>query len=134
MAALYTISTCRLDLPTGASYLCHAGRGVGLNNPNAIKLVAIGPLPPGGYTCGPWQDGSAYGANFARLGPFVTRLTPDADNRMYGRNDFCCHGGNGSNPPTDSEGCIVTGPAAREAWAAYQAATGDLRLEVVADA
>ena len=101
----------------GETIPAHAGRGLGLNNPAAQDQVAVGPLPQGGYTLGPWQDGAAYGPAFAHLGPFVCRLYPDPDNEMFGRDDFCIHGGNGSNPPTDSEGCIVVGPTVRHAIA-----------------
>ena len=103
----YAIKDHALTMPDGTQYQCHSGISYGLNNPDAIQDVGIGPLPPGVYTLGPWQDGRDYGASWARLGPLISRLSPDPSNEMYGRDDFAMHGGNGSEPPSDSHGCIV---------------------------
>ena len=103
----YAIKDHVWTMPDGTQYSGHAGHGYGLNNPDAIQEVGVGPLPPGLYNLGPWQDGSLYGPSWARLGPLISRLYPDAGNEMYGRNDFAIHGGNGSNPPTDSDGCVI---------------------------
>jgi len=115
-------------MPDGTTYHGHAGKGAGLNNPEMQNVHGVGPLPQGLYNLETWKDGSAYSAEDARLGPFVCRLDPDPANEMYGRNGFFLHGGDGSNPPTDSEGCIVLFRAAREAIAA----TGETQLTVVA--
>ena len=112
----------------GVVYPCHMGRGDGLNNPAMQDVVKTGPLPQGWYTLGKWQDGKDYSAADARLGPFVCRLTPDPENEMFGRDGFFIHGGNNSNPPTDSEGCIVTLPTVRH----YIAQAGETRLQVTA--
>lgn len=110
----YQISTQTYTMADGVTtFQCHSGIGVGLNNPDAVQMVGIGPLPPGTYDLGPWQDGSVYGPDWARLGPHICRLYPRPGDEMYGRDDFAIHGGNGSNPPSDSHGCIVTGPANR---------------------
>jgi len=123
----YSQSTGIITLPDGTMFQGHAGHGQGLNNPAEQSTHAIGPLPQGQYSLGPWQDGSEYSAADARLGPFVSRLTPDPDNTMFGRDGFFFHGGNNSNPPTDSDGCIVLPRVARTAIAATQ----DTVLEVV---
>ena len=114
----FSQSTGVFTLSDGTKFTGHAGQGAGLNNPAAQDQPGIGPLPQGIYALGPWRDGRAYGPSFARLGPFITRLEPASANEMFGRSDFCIHGGDGSNPPTDSEGCIVLFRAAREAIAA----------------
>ena len=124
---VYSQSTGILSLGD-QTYQGHAGRGAGLNNPAAQDQYGVGPLPQGSYTLGPWQDGSVYSAADARLGPLVSRLTPDSDNEMHGRRGFFLHGGNGSNPPTDSEGCIVLPRGARQAIAN----SGETRLQVIA--
>lgn len=111
----------------GVEYPAHAGRGDGLNNPAAQDQHGIGPLPRGWYTLGTWQDGRDYSEADARLGPFVCRLEPDPENEMYGRSGFFIHGGNYSQPPTDSEGCIVTLPTVRH----YIAQAGETRLQVI---
>jgi hypothetical protein len=103
----YSISTRTLTMPDGTTYLGHSGHGIGLNNPNAVDLVGVGPLPPAIYSLGPWQDSKDYGPGDARLGPLVSRLTPEPGSDMMGRSGFFFHGGNGTNPPTDSDGCIV---------------------------
>jgi hypothetical protein len=124
----YSQSTGEMTLASGVVFHGHAGQGSGLNNPDMQNVHGIGPLPQGTYTLGPWQDGAAYGPSFHRLGPFITRLTPDEGNEMFGRWDFCIHGGDGSNPPTDSEGCIVLFRSARVAIAASK----ETQLTVIA--
>ena len=123
----YSQSTGVLTMPNGQKYTGHAGKGVGLNNPDMQHIRYIGPLPQGFYTLGVWQDGKKYGPGDAKLGPFVCRLTPSESNKMFGRDGFFFHGGDGSEPPTDSEGCIVLFRAARNAIAA----SGETRLHVV---
>jgi len=119
-------STGELDL-NGKIFAAHSGRGEGLNNSAMENVEKVGPIPKGWYSLGSWLDGSAYSAADARLGPFVSRLTPDPGNEMYGRSGFFIHGGDGSNPPTDSEGCIVTFRSARQAIAS----AGETRLQVI---
>ena len=103
----YSQSSGLFTMPDGTTFYGHAGHGDGLNNPEMQDVHMIGPLPQGIYNLGPFQDGSAYSAADARLGPLVSRLTPDAGNTMFGRDGFFIHGGNNSNPPTDSDGCII---------------------------
>lgn len=123
----YSQSSGTLTL-NGRNFPAHAGKLQGLNNPEQQDVHGIGPIPQGAYTLGPWQDGSEYSAADARLGPFVSRLTPDPGNEMFGRDGFFIHGGNGTVPPTDSEGCIVTLPTVRH----YIAQSGETMLTVTA--
>jgi hypothetical protein len=138
MATRYVQNTGRLSVPAYGdvpeqTFQCHAGQGEGLNNPRMQNVAMKGPLCVGKYHFGPFQDGSAYGPSFARLGKFISRLTPEEGTQLFGRKDFCFHGGANppTVPPTDSEGCIVTDHVARQAVADYIAATGDDELEVV---
>jgi hypothetical protein len=126
---IYSQAIGVLTLPSGLKFQGHAGRGEGLNNPVMQHVKNTGPLPRWDYTLGPWKDGTEYSHADARLGPFVSRLTPDSDpnGEMCGRDGFFIHGGNNSNPPTDSEGCIVLPHAARAAIAN----SGETRLQVV---
>ncbi len=111
----YAIGAHVWTMPDGTQFQGHAGHGSGFNNPDATQQVGVGPLPVGLYYLGPWQDGIVYGPAWARLGPLISRLNPDPENTMYGRCDFACHGGNGSNPPSDSDGCVILQHCDRQA-------------------
>jgi hypothetical protein len=80
----------------------------------------IGPLPQGTYTIGAAQDHPV-------LGPLALPLTPDPANEMFGRSGFFIHGDNASHPGHSSDGCIIMGPAQRQAISA----SGDTELQVV---
>ena len=124
---IYSQSTGIWTMPNGTTFQGWAGNTTGMNNPAMQNVKDVGPLPQGFYTIGPWQDGIMYGPSFARLGPFITRLTPDPENEMFGRNDFCCHGANAANQSMSSDGCIIQNRPAREAIAS----SGENRLQVV---
>ena len=95
---------------------------IGKNNPKMEHLHNVGPIPVGFYTIGEAFDGSSHG-------PCVMRLTPDANNQMFGRDGFLIHGDLISNPGNASQGCIIMPKFVREAIST----SDDKRLEVKAD-
>ena len=85
----------------------YAGHGNGLNNPKAISVPDVGPLPVGSYQIGqPIQDD--------HVGVFALPLTPDPSNEMFGRSAFFIHGDNPSLNHTASDGCIILPRQVRE--------------------
>jgi len=78
----------------------YAGRGAGLNNPNAQNQQNTGPLPQGTYTVGAPVNGT-------HLGPGARALTPSPTNTMFGRGGFYIHPDNRRQNHTASEGCII---------------------------
>ncbi len=74
----------------------------GQNNPEAITIEGIGPLPPGWYTIGDPIDSP-------KLGPIAFPLTPDPANQMYGRSEFYLHAPEVTPkvPDVSSDGCII---------------------------
>lgn len=95
----------------------------GVNNPEMQEVHSCGPLPQGIYTFGEVVLKS-------HLGPFAIPLIPDADNEMFGRSGFYCHGDTTQLNQSASEGCIILPRNIREQLWASQ----DHRLEVVASA
>jgi Protein of unknown function (DUF2778) len=92
----------------------------GINNPSMQNVHNIGPLPEGMYTLGKLLLES-------HLGKYAIELLPDADNQMFGRADFYCHG---DTDPAGraSEGCIILPHDNRVAlWT-----SSDKRVKVVA--
>lgn len=77
----------------------------GRNNPDKIKEVGVGPIPPGIYHIGP-----AY--RHPQEGPCVMNLTPEEGTNTFGRSAFHIHGNNKSN--NASHGCIILGPDLRD--------------------
>lgn len=86
----------------------YSGHGAGTNNPEMQEVKAdpadpnspAGPLPCGMYTIGTLRDS-------ARTGRDIMDLKPDADNEMFGRGDFECHGDSVVHPHQASHGCII---------------------------
>jgi hypothetical protein len=74
----------------------------GQNNPEAITIEGIGPLPPGVYTIGDPIDSP-------KLGPIAFPLTPDPTNQMFGRSEFYLHAPEVKPkvPDVSSDGCII---------------------------
>ncbi len=103
-------------VPVGTGY---AGAGASRNNPLDQAKPNCGPLPRGLYTIG-----AAY--TDSKLGTYAMRLTPDTQNKMYGRGEFLIHADSIEHPGQASEGCIVLGQAARIAVAIHP----DRQLEV----
>ena len=91
----------------------YAGRGTGLNNPDAQGVSQkqdeknAGPLPRGDYTIGSARDNEH--------GPVTMPLTPSPQNNMEGdRGGFLIHADNFSKPAfSSSEGCTVLPRATR---------------------
>lgn len=98
----------------------YAGADDGKNNPDMQDVQKVGPLPRGKYSIGAPCDTQTHG-------PYVLRLTPDADNDMCGRAGFLIHGDSTAHPGAASEGCIILARPIRERiWN-----SGDRDLEVV---
>lgn len=78
----------------------YSGQGIGLNNVDAVSQRNVGPIPPGTYIIG---------AAFTHhvCGPISMRLTPTADDEMFGRDGFLIHGDNILLNHTASDGCII---------------------------
>ena len=85
----------------------YSGHPPSVNNPDDEKIVGQGPLPRGTYSLGIWH-------NEAHLGPNVCRLTMTKGN-SFGRSAFFIHGDNAAANHSASDGCIIAGPAIREA-------------------
>lgn len=101
----------------------YSGNGDGLNNPAAQDQHSVGPIPQGVYTIGaPRAD--------EKVGPMALRLTPAADNEMFGRGDFLIHGDNAHANRSASEGCIILPPDVRAAIGSA-VLQGDDQLKVI---
>jgi uncharacterized protein RhaS with RHS repeats len=82
----------------------YAGHGQGINNPAMQNQINTGPIPQGTYTIGPQQN------NVTNTGTTLfqsMRLTPDANNNMFGRSGFIIHGDNAQGNQSASAGCPV---------------------------
>lgn len=98
----------------------YSGAGEGKNNADMQDVHNVGPIPRGKYSIGEPCDTMTHG-------PYVLRLTPDADNDMCGRSGFLIHGDSVVHPGTASEGCIIVGRLIRgKIWS-----SGDRELEVI---
>jgi hypothetical protein len=103
---LFESSTGKIFRPDGTlSGVGYAGGNCGrnpegINNPKMQEVKSVGPLPSGFYTFGSLIE------KHPRLGLYVFSLMPDAENNMFGRGDFYCHGDT-KIPRQASEGCIV---------------------------
>jgi hypothetical protein len=112
----------------GTSFIAkgYAGRYTGQNNPDMQNVKDTGPLPCGWYTM-------KRGRNSARLGPMTIDLVPDESNAMFDREDFRMHGERTQPPPgLASDGCIIQSRIVRDHVDSL-IATGDDRLQVVAE-
>lgn len=88
----------------------YSGHGLGRNNPEMESVADVGPIPVGLYTIQLITDAAGQpiahkDAKGTTLAAPVMRLIPDADNEMYGRTDFLCHGNNATNDA--SLGCAI---------------------------
>lgn len=98
----------------------YAGRGEGKNNPAMQSVSNTGPLCRGKYTIGRPYDS-------AKVGPYALPLTPDPENKMFGRSAFRIHGDSKSDPGNASHGCMIFPRDIRErVWD-----SDDHRLEVI---
>jgi hypothetical protein len=124
MPWLFQIASGRISHDGQTIGAAYSGAPGYVDNPADESLVAKGPLPEGWYTFGVPVDSP-------HTGPFSIPLIPDADNDMYGRGGFFCHGDGINAPPqTSSEGCIVALRSVREQMD-YSRQKGDARLQVV---
>lgn len=81
----------------------------GVNNHALQDVHNVGPLPCGTYTFGIPVEGS-------KLGPFAIPLIPDANNEMFGRSGFYCHGDKVDGAvQSASDGCIIMARLIRRA-------------------
>jgi hypothetical protein len=103
----------------GAIFLGYSG-AYGFGSPEFQQDHNVGPLPQGKYTIEKAIDSPT-------LGALALPLTPDPENEMFGRSGFFIHGDDSKWPGHSSDGCIVLGPAARQAISA----SGDTELRVV---
>jgi hypothetical protein len=98
----------------------YSGGGQGKNNPLMQAIRDVGPIPQGSYTMESPVDSKTHG-------PYAIHLIPDAENDMFGRDEFLCHGDSIIAPGTASEGCIIQNHETRiKMWE-----SGDHRLQVV---
>ena len=78
----------------------YSGSPQGKNNPEMQNIPNVGPIPEGDYT----MDAPV---NSAVHGQYAIPLIPDANNQMFNRDHFLCHGDSVVTPGTASEGCII---------------------------
>jgi hypothetical protein len=105
---IYQQSTGKMLDPNGLIIgYGYSGKGVSKNNPEAQTLPNFGPIPEGYYNIGEPHDTVTHG-------PFVLPLTPDPQNKMFGRSAFLIHGDSVVHPGTASEGCIIMPRSVRE--------------------
>ena len=102
---IYEQSTGKLHFKGKVVAQGYAGRGKGLNNPDAEKERNVGPVPRGEYTIG-----EAF--KHPTIGPLVMRLTP-IGHTAHGRSGFLIHGDNRKMDRSASRGCIILPPAVR---------------------
>lgn len=88
------------------TFPAYSGHGVGLNNPAAESIEALGPIPAGKWHIGEFEK-------LPHLGPCVARLTPYAGVTTFGRTGFFLHGDNAARDHTASDGCIIADLAGR---------------------
>lgn len=97
----------------------YSGSGLGLNNPSMQAAPNVGPIPRGLWTIGKPYDSETHG-------PYVMRLTPDLETKIFKRGGFLIHGDSMKLPGTASKGCIVLNRAMRN----QISASGDIVLIV----
>lgn len=120
---IYAQRTGRLYDPKGElAGVGYSGAGRGKNDPVIERVKDVGPIPGGMYTIGSPIDTMTHG-------PYVLPLTPDPDNKMYGRAGFLIHGDSVVHPGRASEGCIIMARGVRE----YIGGSLDRDLKVIPD-
>lgn len=78
----------------------YSGHGEGLNNPDAERIRAVGPLPKGR-----WRMEGIY--NSKQVGPFAIILVPENGTETFGRYAFRVHGDNSKGNKSASHGCLI---------------------------
>lgn len=105
MSWVYSIQNAIMTSPEGVVYNGYSGTGIGRDNPDAVSIHDVGPIPPGVYTIGvSFQD--------AVEGPLVMALSPSPDTETFGRTGFRIHGDNTKHDA--SHGCIILMKPARQ--------------------
>jgi len=105
---IYQQSTGKILDPKGLVLgFGYSGKGKYKNDPESQALANLGPIPEGYYIIGEPHDTLTHG-------PFVLPLTPDPQNKMFGRSGFLIHGDSVVMPGTASEGCIIAARYLRE--------------------
>lgn len=97
----------------------YSGTGAGRNNPAEQATPDVGPIPQGDYIIGETYDDD-------HLGPCVMHLDAEDGTETFGRSLFRIHGDNARHDA--SHGCVILGPAIRQAIAD----SGDDTLRVTA--
>jgi hypothetical protein len=104
----FGIEAGQITCPT-ATGCAYSGAPGFVDDPSAEGIKACGPIPEGQWGIG------AMVADGGKLGPNVLPLTPLSGTVTYGRGGFWIHGDNAEHDESASEGCIIVGPAIREA-------------------
>jgi hypothetical protein len=102
----------------------YSGHPPHVNDPAAVALTAVGPIPPGLYRIGAPLDPPDH------LGPLALPLTPIGGQDMHGRTALFLHGDNAARNQTASHGCIIADKDVRLNVNTARAA-GDDRLQVI---
>ena len=104
---IYEVSTGKLYNNDG-KYVAtgYSGGGGGkvpeaVNNPDFQNVKGVGPLPNGLYEMGTPIP------HHPHVGVYAIPLIPHADNEMFGRDQFFCHGDNQHMNYSASDGCII---------------------------
>jgi hypothetical protein len=87
-------------------FVGYSGHPPHRDDPTAVALRDVGPIPPGRYRIGPAEE-------HPRLGPLVMALTPERGTETFGRDDLYIHGDSEERPGEASDGCIVLSRPAR---------------------
>lgn len=111
----FQISTGLISINDACVGVGYAGQPPHVNDPNAIEIHGIGPLPSGSYDIQPPIDSP-------HTGLYSLPLIPDSNNAMFGRSGFLIHGPNATKDANgqhnSSNGCIVIDRMTRVAiWA-----------------
>jgi hypothetical protein len=122
MPWVYEIINGRISEDNVTLTIAYSGHPPHVNDPAAVDIPNVGPLPRGGYTISGLEQSP-------NTGPDTLILIPDPDNEMFGRSLFRIHGDDIHEPGQHcaSDGCIVADHDARMImWH-----SDDKRLEVV---
>lgn len=97
----------------------YSGHDPWRDNPLAVHVHDLGPIPPGAYNLGTVEESGAHG-------PLAIHLLPCSGTEMFGRSGFLVHGDSIAHPGDASHGCVIAPRELRE-----QMAQGTDRLLVV---
>lgn len=94
----------------------YAGQPPHVNDPEAVAMHNIGPLPPGVYSIGQPQnldpDPNNWVSTLRHMGPYIMALKPQPDEQgkfdwLLDRSAFYIHGDSIAKPGSASNGCVV---------------------------